>query len=262
MVVLIYSKWHTDTAVSSLVDFLKSSDDPPAGIYVLEGSYSALIKRYRFLDSNSELASLLPGPFELVPPTAGKSGIYAIHRVNFMRAKSIIGILDCRYFVNISSRRLTVKSGPIQVEHGWFDDDPHPDDFPALAFMKFAKSKPRRKARYNILVRGREVASACRNSISPLCTVLCFLQVIDEVGCDFSVILAGWHLVKDRHIPLRNVKESMTSRIGFLDAWYIDVLSEWCGEAPEAREDLEGDEEYGEEAAEGSGEDADDDADM
>lgn len=203
MLVLVYGKSHNDPKVNAFVQKLQTCENPPKGIFVLEGSVKKFLKRYPVVGHKSDCADSLPAPVELVPPTATHPGTYAIHRVHFLRAKAIVSRLYCSTIINVSSRRLFVKSPGINLENTAFDDDPTPEDFVVTAYMKYASQKPKGKGKGNILI-------------------------IDESGCDYASILAGWHLIKHRNISLEDAIESMTARIGFLDTWYTDVLTSWC----------------------------------
>lgn len=140
-----------------------------------------------------------------MPPTKTHVGTYSIHRVHFLRAKSIIARLNCTCIINISSRRLFVKTPGITIENLTFEEDPRPDDPAVKLYLKHAGKKAARKGKHNILV-------------------------IDESGSDYAAILAGWHLISQRKVPAANAIESVTARIGFLDPWYTDLLTSWAAE--------------------------------
>ncbi|EZG69112.1 hypothetical protein GNI_059850 [Gregarina niphandrodes] len=201
--VLIYSSSHKDPAIQELVDALVSAEYPPAAVYILEGGMSAFLKRYKALSSGSALSDSLPGPVELIPPTPTHVGTYAIHRVHFMRSKNFTSRLNIGTIINISARRLFVKTPGISLENTSFSSSPAPDDFVVVIYCKYANEKLAKKGKKNILI-------------------------IDEPGCDYATILAGWHLIKYRDIPPDTAIESITMRNGFLDTWYTDVLTEWC----------------------------------
>lgn len=202
MVVLIYGNSHTDAGVKKLMDALISGDAPPAQVYILEGPFKYFAKRFKPVLYKSGVAEYLPGPVELVPPTATNPGTYAIHRVHFLRSKQFTARLKIGTIINISARRLFVKTPGIVVENSAFSSDPAPGDFCVGLYNKYAGMKPKGKGKKNILI-------------------------IDEPGCDYATILAGYHLVKFRKCREDDVVDSMTQRSGFLDTWYTDVISEW-----------------------------------
>eukprot|EP01057_Protomagalhaensia_wolfi_P001890 Protomagalhaensia_wolfi_Nauph_80__1889@NODE_2187_length_1178_cov_33_220369_g1707_i0_p1_GENE_NODE_2187_length_1178_cov_33_220369_g1707_i0NODE_2187_length_1178_cov_33_220369_g1707_i0_p1_ORF_typecomplete_len160_score35_87_NODE_2187_length_1178_cov_33_220369_g1707_i03482 len=155
MLVLMYGKTHKDPAIEEFIKRLQASDSPPKGIYVLEGPLKKWQKRYKMMMHKSDTADSLPGPVELVPPTKDFPGTFAIHRVHFLRAKAIIARLWCTTIINISSRRLFVKTPGVNLENTAFDDDPSPDDFVVTCYMKHAGKKPAKKGKGNILVSSR-----------------------------------------------------------------------------------------------------------
>eukprot|EP01053_Blabericola_migrator_P002212 Blabericola_migrator_1__2211@NODE_160_length_12527_cov_93_130417_g140_i0_p6_GENE_NODE_160_length_12527_cov_93_130417_g140_i0NODE_160_length_12527_cov_93_130417_g140_i0_p6_ORF_typecomplete_len300_score51_00Rhodanese/PF00581_20/0_049Rhodanese/PF00581_20/1_9e03_NODE_160_length_12527_cov_93_130417_g140_i032744173 len=204
MLVLLYGKSHSDPEIADFVKRLQECDGPPKGVYILEGPIKKWQKRYKVMMHKSDTADSLPGPVELVPPTKEFPATYAVHRVHFLRAKSIIARLWCTTIINISSRRLFVKTPGVNVENTAFDDDPNQDDYVVTCYMKYAGKKPSKKGKGNILI-------------------------IDESGCDYAAILAGWHLIKHRNLPVDSAIASVSTRTGFLDSWYTDILESWVG---------------------------------
>eukprot|EP01054_Gregarina_sp_Poly1_P003108 Gregarina_sp_Poly_1__3107@NODE_1875_length_3154_cov_92_426304_g1216_i0_p2_GENE_NODE_1875_length_3154_cov_92_426304_g1216_i0NODE_1875_length_3154_cov_92_426304_g1216_i0_p2_ORF_typecomplete_len264_score31_17_NODE_1875_length_3154_cov_92_426304_g1216_i07761567 len=152
MLVLLYGKTHSDPAIGEFIKRLQECESPPKGVYVLEGAIKKWQKRYKMMMHKADTADSLPGPVELVPPTSTHPGTFSIHRVHFLRAKAIISRLWCTTIINISSRRLFVKTPGVNLENTAFDDDPNPDDFVVTVYMKYAGKKPGKKGKGNILV--------------------------------------------------------------------------------------------------------------
>lgn len=93
-----------------------------------------------------------PGPVELIPATKTNPGVFAIHRNLFQHCKTTLAYLGCSTVINISSRRLFLKTAAIRLENIQFDSVSEPYDEAINTFMRYATEKPRNVLKGNILV--------------------------------------------------------------------------------------------------------------
>lgn len=93
-----------------------------------------------------------PGPVELIPATKTNPAVYSIHRNLFQHCKSTVAHLGCSTVINISSRRLFLKTAAIRLENIQFDSVNEPYDEAISTFMRYAGDKPRSVTKGNVLV--------------------------------------------------------------------------------------------------------------
>lgn len=141
------------------------------------GPFGRFKSQYKVVLSNfTKTEGEQPGPIELIPATKANPAVYLIHRNQFQHCKTTIAYLGCSTVLNISSRRLFLKTAAIKLENVQFDSTSEPYDEAIAAFEKHVNVKPKSRYKGNILV-----GHLCL-SVSRLCVLLlselfsCFLK--------------------------------------------------------------------------------------
>lgn len=200
--VVAYDNNETSPGVTAFLSMLGSSGSTPTAIYVVQGSFSKFKKVYKVVVSSfTKTEGEQPGPVELLPATKANPAVYLIHRNQFQHCKTTIAYLGCSTVLNISSRRLFLKTAAIKLENVQFDNTNEPYDEAIAALEKHIKIKPKSHNKGNILI-------------------------IDETGCDYGSLLVGWYLFQ-KGFNLEKICEHLSNKVGELDPWYLDVLRAW-----------------------------------
>jgi hypothetical protein len=105
------------------------------------------------LHSFTKTEDEFPGPVELIPKTKKTPAVYMIHRNQFHHCKTTIAYLGCTTLINISSRRLFLKTSAIKLENIQFDTMNEPYDEAIEAFERHMGHRSRHRHKGNILVR-------------------------------------------------------------------------------------------------------------
>lgn len=201
--VIIYDQKPASPNITAFLSKIDSSGSSPTTIYIHGDVFSRFQKMYPVSMSNfTRTEGEQPGPVELLPATARNPAVYMVHRNQFQHCKTTIAYLGCSTVINISSRRLFLKTTAIKLENVQFDNLNEPYDEAIASLAKYINSKPKGFRKGNILL-------------------------IDETGYDYGTLLIGWYLFQNG-CNLEKVCEHLCTKVGELDPWYLDVLRAWA----------------------------------
>lgn len=202
VMVILYGKNDKAKPIKDFLEQMSTAASAPTAVYVLKGSLSKFKKRYRVAMSHFKpTRGEQPGPLELIPATRKNPAVYCIHRNQFQHCKTTIAYLGCSSVINLSSRRLFLKTAAIRLENIQFDSVSEPYDEAIAIFTRYMSERPRSATKGNILM-------------------------IDETGCDYATLLIGWWWYK-QGFDIEEICEQLTNKMGELDPWYLDVFRAW-----------------------------------
>lgn len=205
LTVILYGPKPDSPVIHNFLREMSGNGVEPSQVYILDCPFSKFKARYRVVLSTSVRTSTeQPGPIELLACTKQNPAVYCIHRNQFQHCKTTVAMLGCSTVINISSRRLFLKTTAITLENIQFDSANEPYDEAIAVFMKHVNKRPTSNLHGNILL-------------------------IDETGWDYGTLLVGWYWYKQGH-PLEKVCELLATKYGELDPWYTEVLRAWTQE--------------------------------
>ena len=155
--VVVYSSSGTHKSITEFLSKLEASGSVPTVVYIVKGSFRSFKKYYKVaLNTFVKNDVNYPGPLELIPRTRNNPAVYAIHRNQFHYCKTTAAFLGCKSLLNISSRRVFLKTTAIKVDNIQFDNLNEPYDEAIAAFERQIKRNAgvMRKSS-NILVSGK-----------------------------------------------------------------------------------------------------------